>query len=179
MDYLKFNDYELLYLISWHQEEALNILLKKYTNLIEIKLKCFKVMAYHLEDYKQECLMTLMEAIDKYNDTYQKTFYRFAELFIDRRISRLLYNDTRANIANCDISLLMDQKTDVISEVSYERLVVDLERLKLTPKEKNLLREVIIGGEKANSYAKRHKMKQKEVYNGLYSLKNKVRKKIY
>ena len=77
-DFKKYNDYELLYLCSLHSEEALNILLEKYTCLIMIKLCAFKVKDCYFDDFKQECLMALMSAIKSFSESFNKTFYKYA-----------------------------------------------------------------------------------------------------
>ena len=63
-DFKKYNDYELLYLYNIHSEEALRILLKKYSCLIDIKLCAFRVRNYQFADFRQECLLSLMYAIN-------------------------------------------------------------------------------------------------------------------
>ena len=49
--YKKYNDYELLYLLDWHSEEALYILMEKYDNLINAKLLKFNICSNAYYNY--------------------------------------------------------------------------------------------------------------------------------
>lgn len=86
----KYNDQELLYLLYEGEEIAQTILLLKYRNLIYKRLKAFRIKKRSLDDYFQEGLMALNDAINSYNPLYRKTFTKYFDLILQRRIINLL-----------------------------------------------------------------------------------------
>ncbi len=89
------NDLELLYLIREGNQDALDIMFNKYKYFINKKIRDFNINAKSVEDFFQEGLITLNEAIRKYDESYNKTFFKFFELFLVRRFSTLLAKETR------------------------------------------------------------------------------------
>ena len=53
----QYNDYELLYLISEHDENALDIMYHKYMPLIKARIAAFRIKRYNQEDFFQEGLL--------------------------------------------------------------------------------------------------------------------------
>ena len=177
--YDKYNDYELLYLLSWHSEEALTILLKKYDVLILKKLEKFNVLKYHYADYIQELRFAVYLALNRYSDCYGKTLCRFLELVIDRKIMRLLSNDTQgvktvqlmdSNIAEYDIG--------IEKKMIYEQRISRLKQVELDDFKRDLFQKVILEGESIKEYARRNKVSTKEIYNHVYLLRLKLKEKI-
>ncbi len=95
MDY---NDYELFYLVSENDENALDILLKKYDKLIwSICYTCAKKFFYYitdidLEDLVQEARIALYYALKSYNPNEEFLFYSFVFLIVKRKATSLLVN---------------------------------------------------------------------------------------
>lgn len=177
--YKRYNDYELLYLLVWHSEEALNILLEKYDNLIKIKLSKFKIAQNHYIDYLQELRMSVLLAIRKFDDNYQKSFCRFVELIIERRIGRLLYEDSRSITASCfmEDTIASIHNAEVLDEMIYEARIREVQQIKLDEIKKNILNQVLIRGISVKEYALKYDIPPKDVYNHLYSLRLKVKGK--
>ncbi len=86
----RYNDYELLYMISEESEEALEIMVNKYSVLIHSRLKKFRIQNNYLDDYYQEGLIVLFEAIKKYKTDSPMSFTNFFDLLLQRRIMDLL-----------------------------------------------------------------------------------------
>ena len=179
IQYNKYNDYELLYLLSWHSEEALNILLKKYEVLIFVKLSKFNVLKYHYPDYVQELKFTVFKAIRAYSECYGKTLCRFLELVIDRKIMRLLSNDTQgvktvklmdSNIPEFDVG--------IENKMIYEQRIYQIKNVELDAFKKDLFDKIILEGESVQDYAKRNGVSAKEIYNHVYLLRLKLKEKI-
>ena len=90
MDYRELNDNELISLANENNEEALNILYKKYKPLIN--KKCNKYYKYisnkgiEISDLIQECLVGFEESIHNFNPNDNVTFYTFTNVCIDRQI---------------------------------------------------------------------------------------------
>ena len=94
MDYRDFNDYELLSYIAENNEEANNILIKKYEPLInKIATKMIpycKSNGLDKNDLVQEGMLALNSAITNYNDSKNANFGTFAKLCIERRIANYI-----------------------------------------------------------------------------------------
>ena len=90
MEYKDFNDYELLNYIAEGNEEANNILIKKYEPLINKiasrMLPYCKNNGLDLSDLVQEGMIGLNHAIDKYQEIENTLFYTYASKCIKRKI---------------------------------------------------------------------------------------------
>ena len=175
----KYNDYELLYLIDWHSEEALDILIKKYDNLILSKLIKFNVSKEQYSDYTQELRMTILQAIKKFNTDYNKTLCRYLELIIERKIIRLLTDDS---IYFNELSYLEDSLKDngemVLNRMIYEERLNQIQQMELDEFKRNLLNKVIIEGQSIKVFASENNVTIKEVYNHVYMLRVKIKNTI-
>ncbi len=89
MNIYNLNDYELIYLIRDYNEIALNLLLKKYMPYIRAKIYDYNVSHKCQDDFFQECLMTLHDAIYSFNEYKGASFYTYMNVIISRKIIRL------------------------------------------------------------------------------------------
>lgn len=94
MDYLKLNDNELIYLAKENNEDAINLIYKKYKPLITKKCskyyKFVKNKGLEFEDLVQECLIGFEESIKNYNPSGEVIFYTFTNICMDRQLITLL-----------------------------------------------------------------------------------------
>ena len=99
MDYKNYNDYELVYEIREQNEDAYNIMMQKYSTLINkyASLYYSKAKSYKIEydDLVQEGYIGLFQAIDSYDEN-SSLFYTFASLCIKREMERLIKSYSRA-----------------------------------------------------------------------------------
>ena len=86
-----YNDYELLYLINTGSDEALEIMLKKYEKLIYSMIHKFHVFNSNFDDAVQEARMSLLKSIRKYSEFENKTFTKFFELILERKLIDLYH----------------------------------------------------------------------------------------
>jgi RNA polymerase sporulation-specific sigma factor len=84
------NDYEIIYLIK-HQrdEDALAFMLKKYEKFIWKNIHAMYVTEDEKHDFFQESLILLNKAIQTFDESYNKTFTRYFELILKRRLFAL------------------------------------------------------------------------------------------
>jgi len=82
MDYKELNDNELLFLISENNEDASNLLISKYRNLILLNLKEYlqeyNIIGVEVADLYQEGLIGLLQAINSFDPKRDTTFYTYA-----------------------------------------------------------------------------------------------------
>lgn len=94
------NDNELIYLLREVGEEFREDILNKYRPLVNLvahqKYKQQDAMGIDLEDYIQEGLIGLNNAIDHYNIDSTATFFTYASVCINRRINVCLRKFYRA-----------------------------------------------------------------------------------
>lgn len=90
MNYKEYNDYELLSYVSEQNEEAMEVLYKKYMPLITtIAKKMYNYTSQNgieVNDLIQEGMLGLSRAICEYRDTMDASFYTFAKTCIERKI---------------------------------------------------------------------------------------------
>jgi RNA polymerase sporulation-specific sigma factor len=137
MDYKNYNDFELLYLIGDGNEDANDIIYKKYKPVIELKAKKYynyslnKGLEYN--DLVQEGMIGLSEAIKDFKDIKDVKFSTFASLCIERQISSVIIAASRKKykLLNDSISLDYvddDVKTSLMDYIADEKEMDPLEK---------------------------------------------------
>lgn len=90
MDYKKYNDYELIYMIRENDEEKEKILLDKYCPVIaSLAYKYYKRnsnIGYDYEDFYQEALFSFYHALSNYNNEKEVLFYTFVTICMERSL---------------------------------------------------------------------------------------------
>jgi len=123
------NDYELLMLVRSGNEEAVDILCKKYLPVITLfSSKYYAVAKFkglEFSDLKQEGLLALNEAMKVFNDDNGAKFSTLASICIERAIRRLLNfaNTNKNKILNDAISFEYEDAEN--GDGSLEFLVCD------------------------------------------------------
>lgn len=112
MSYYKYNDNELLYLISINNEDALEILIKKYYPLIKSRIRKFNIKECNSEDFFQECLITFFKVLHKFRDDKNGIFTLYLDYAIQEKIKYLL-NKERDYFYNV---VILDNLDDIIEE---------------------------------------------------------------
>lgn len=126
MDY---NDRELLDLIKEKNEEAEDLIFKKYHPYIEIKAR--KIMRYldnigiDENDLIQEGRIGLSMAINNYDENIEATFYTYAVTLIDRRMYSLVRSSRRLKHKILNESISFEQTTEEGNSYSLENLISD------------------------------------------------------
>ncbi len=173
----KLNDYELLYLISESNEDALEILLTKYDNLIYSKLNKLNFPYPDMEDYLQESRMLLKEAIDKYDDSYGKTFAKFFELLL----IRFLYREKGKIIKNSKLFYSETAVLNVVTVKENAEQYVCVEEIKdkikeiLNDSERKIYLLYFVKNYSIDSIAIKLGIKKKAIYNKIYNIKEKIK----
>ena len=110
MEYKEFNDYELLDYIAEGNEDANNIIIKKYEpliNKIAIKMLPYcKNNGLEKSDLVQEGMIGLNHAIERYHEQKDVLFYTYAKKCIERKIISVVIasNRNKNKILNESIS---------------------------------------------------------------------------
>lgn len=121
-----YNDYELLYLASMNDEEAINLILKKYEKMIYKFNQKFDVNPSSYDDYFQEARLVILKAINTFDINSNKSFTKYLELLMYHRYIDLTRKKNKENY-----DLVADDTIDYYnfgSEKSYElKELVDIE----------------------------------------------------
>lgn len=151
-DFMKYNDYELLYLVRTNVEEARDILFWKYSFLIKSRINRLGVPRLYWDDYYQEGCLMLYRAIRIYDEDSKMSFTKFFELLLKRRIFTLLRKDLKEyqiekvedfddypNLINENNDVLLSEYSDYnlsdMEKIAYERLIICNEKVENVARE--------------------------------------------
>lgn len=109
MKYKDYNDYELLYMVRENDDFSKDLLLKKYSPIInKIALEFFnsyKNYGYEYDDFYQEAMLAFNNAVVSYDENKNTLFYTFLVLCIKRALLSFTRNISNKNIND---NLLME-----------------------------------------------------------------------
>lgn len=196
MDYKDYNDYELLNYIAEGNEDANNIIIKKYEPLInKVALKMLpycKGNGLELSDLVQEGMIGLNHAIDRYQEMENTLFYTYANKCIERKIISVVIasNRNKNKILNESISYDDDENLllkfikdnaptpeDVVISEELEEKLLNKIKDKLTDLEVSVF-TLLINGFKYKEIASILDKDEKSIDNAIQRIKSKIRKVI-
>ena len=198
MNYSDFNDYELIEYANENNEDANNILIKKYEPLIHSianrMLKSCSYIGLEESDLVQEGMIGLNHAISYFNEQKDIIFYTYAKTCIERRMistviaakrlkHRVLNESISLNADNDDVSfdkILKDEASNpekiVMDSEETDKLIEDIKGT-LTDFELQVF-ELMISYFKYGEIAEILDKEKKQVDNAMQRIKNKVREKL-
>lgn len=192
IDNKEYNDYELVSLAQEGNEDAVNILYKKYRPIIIKKSKNSIINVTHhgieINDIMQEAFIGFDEAIKNFSQDSDASFYTFALLCIDRKIYNYLRKvsggrDKILNEAvniddNLDriISSTEDIELSFISQNDEYTMIDDIRNL-LTVFERKVF-DMKIDGYSFEEIANTLNKDLKAIYNTFHRIKTKIKKNI-
>lgn len=162
-----YNDNELLYMMYECEDRALELLFHKYLGLIHRRLQLFRIQSKNYDDFFQECLMSFYDALNTYNGFYGKTFNRYFDLILQRRIMLVLRRE-RNYFYNVNIV------EDLDSFVVEERPLFYVDDFSLTNLEKYVYTLRYKFNYSIEDITKILKCNSKKVYNIIFAIKQKA-----
>lgn len=126
MEYRDFNDYELLSYVNENDDQASDILFKKYEPLIvsvaSKYLSYCSTLGLDINDLIQEGRIALNKAINKYEENKDNTFYTFARICIERKIKSAIVMAKRQKhrVLNESVSIDSIMKD---TNLSFEKII--------------------------------------------------------
>ena len=145
LEYKDFNDYELVYYIHDGNEDANNILIKKYEPLInKVALKMLpycKGNGLELEDLVQEGMIGLNHAIERYKEQEDILFFTYAKKCIERKIISVVVWSNRNKNKVLNESVSYDNDENQIIKYLQDKNPSPLEEVVNIEKEEDLLKE--------------------------------------
>ena len=124
------NDYELLYLATYNDEEAKNLILKKYEKLIYKYNQKFDVDINNYDDFLQEGRIIINKAIKTFDVNSNKSFTKYVELLLYHR-----YIDLMRKKKTDNYQLISDESIDYVcfdntkTQTVSEEIIIDYDDL--------------------------------------------------
>lgn len=168
---IRCNDHYLLYLISLHDDSALEMLYAKYRPLVLSRVTALSLKDDdEREDYRQEGDIMFYTAVSAYDPSQMKTFTRYFEMILRRRFQRLRKRDLlRGSLFIC----LPEEMIVAEEDENYEVLV---NRPALSRLEDRIYELHFVLGMKPCAVAERMSLDRKTVYNAIQRIARKARR---
>ncbi len=120
------NDNELVYLCCENNEEAYEILIKKYKphilGILKDLLKEYNIIGYEVSDLYQEGLIGLLNAINSYDENENSAFYTYATKCIKNNIMSSIKQSFRKKNRILNNSYSLDKLFEESNETYYNLL---------------------------------------------------------
>lgn len=185
-----YNDFELVALAQEGSEEAINVIYNKYKPIIVKRSRyAFSYASHHgidINDIMQEGYIGLDEAIKNFSQDDTATFYTFANLCIDRKITNYLRKITGGKNKLLNDAVTLDESLekvikddtnieDVIFKQDYEENIISKMRQSLTKFELDVF-DLRIKGYTFEEIANNLNKDVKSIYNTFHRIKLKFKK---
>lgn len=194
MDYKDFNDYELINYIHEGNEDANNIILKKYEPLI--KREALKLLplcnnsGLDLNDLIQEGMIGLNHAIERYQEQSDVLFYTYAQKCIRRKMISIVVSLGRNKNKILNESISYDDEDNLLLKIvkdsspNPEEIVLNKEQEEVLSSKikseltdfENEVYDLLINGLKYGEIATILGKDRKSIDNTIQRIKTKIRK---
>ena len=193
------DDVQLIKMAKNGDKKALNYLLSKYTEIVNMKVGKYFIIGAEREDIMQEGLIGLFKAIKCFDPDKQSSFKTFANLCIERQLQTAIKSSTRQKHMplNSSLSLnvsaydenddtdffdildanVVEDPLDMITKKEYYKFVEDRIEETLSDFEKQVLRRYT-NGESYVEIAGKLNAPVKSVDNAIQRIRKKTMKNI-
>ena len=121
MDYSNYNDYELLEFISEGNEDANNIIIEKYTplinNIASKMIKYCKNNGIDYNDLRQEGFIGLNYALSHFSEEKNTIFYTYVKKCIERKVLSAVISSNRQKHKFLNDSLSYDDDDNILDKI--------------------------------------------------------------
>lgn len=198
-NFSKMKDEELICLIKAGDKHALNFLLERYKELVNMKVSKYFIVGAEREDIFQEGMIGLFKAIKGYDLEKQNSFKTFANLCVERQLITAIKTSNRQKHmplnsylslntsaydeedSNCVIELLdshiVEDPLDMITKKEYYQYVEDNIDKNLSTFEKQVLNRYM-QGESYITIAQQLNSPVKSIDNAIQRIRKKAIKSI-
>ncbi len=193
------DDITLIKMIKQGDNKALNYLLSKYTDIVNMKAGKYFIIGAEKEDIMQEGFIGLFKAIKSFDPERQSSFKTFANLCVERQLQTAIKTSTRQkhmplnsylslNISaydeNDDTSLIdifdsntVEDPLDTIAQKEYYKFIEERINETLSDFEKQVLHRYT-NGESYTEIAERLDAPVKSVDNAIQRIRKKTIKNL-
>ncbi len=169
------NDFEILYSIREGNEEALELMFRKYKALIAKKIYKYNLV-YDYDDMFQEAYMILYKSITHFDDEFKKSFTRYFEMNLERRFMTIVTKRRRrGDIFNNNELYIYENNHNIYSNgVYYELYLKEIEKI-LTKQEFIVYTLRELKNFSVSYISAKVAFDEKQVYNMVYRAKAKIK----
>lgn len=93
-NYLNKSDFTLIRESKKGNQEAMKYLIQKYDHIVSYKARKYSHQLNDLDDFIQEGLIALYEAVNNFNEEKETSFSTFIEICIDRKLTSYIRRQT-------------------------------------------------------------------------------------
>lgn len=159
----RYNDYELIYMYKSEScEYALNILINKYKPLIYKTIYLCGAKSVDVDDYFQEGVIVLYKSLLNFNEVFNKTFTRYFELLLKRKIIHLQKQKPKYEIHE-NFSIYSSKPETAISVEGLNEF------------EEKVFKMYFVYNQTISFIASETKRSIKQIYNTIYRIKDKYK----
>ena len=199
-NYSNIKDEDLIRKIKSGDNNALDYLLKKYQEVVNMKVSRYFIIGAEKEDIIQEGLIGLYKAIKSFDPEKQNSFKSFANLCIERQLITAIkssnrqkhmplnsylslnmsaYDDYDDDTSIYDIfdANIIEDPLDTITKKEYYKSVENIIEKSLSTYEKNVLNE-LVNGSSYTAIAQKLDSPVKSVDNAIQRIRKKTMKNL-
>ena len=199
-NYSNIKDEDLIRKIKSGDNNALDYLLKKYQEVVNMKVSRYFIIGAEKEDIIQEGLIGLYKAIKSFDPEKQNSFKSFANLCIERQLITAIkssnrqkhmplnsylslnmsaYDDYDDDTSIYDIfdANIIEDPLDTITKKEYYKSVENIIKKSLSTFEKNVLNE-LVNGSSYTAIAQKLDSPVKSVDNAIQRIRKKTMKNL-
>ena len=126
IDYEKMTDDELIKLSKKEDKSALNFLIERYKETVNIKVSKYYINGAEKEDIIQEGLIGLFKAIKNYNPEKDNSFKSFANMCIERQVITAIKGSNRQKHMPLNSYVSLNNPTYENSDGELENPLIDV-----------------------------------------------------
>ena len=130
-EFNKMSDEELIKLIRTGNKSALNFIMNKYKEVVNIKVSKYFIIGAEKEDIVQEGLIGLYKAIKNFDADKDNSFKTFANLCIERQLITAIKTSNRQkhmplnSYLSLNMSAYEDEEAETVIDVFDSNLIED------------------------------------------------------
>ncbi len=175
MIFRNYNDFEIVNMIKQGNEEAFQFIVSKYEYFIAKKIRSFNLTKQY-EDIFQESLMILYKSIQRFDESFNKTFMRYFEMNLINRFITLKHKDNRyGEFLATKLPVLYDYNVKESPKHYLSDWEIENALNTLSEFEKKVFQARIIENNDIKKTAYLLKCKEKKIYNALDRIKKKIK----
>ncbi|HOZ54672.1 MAG TPA: RNA polymerase sporulation sigma factor SigH [Clostridia bacterium] len=198
--YDNMNDEELIKLVKIGDENALNFIIDRYKEMVNIKVSKYFIIGAEKEDIVQEGLIGLFKAVKGFDYQKENSFKTFANVCIERQLitaiktsnrqkhmplnsylslSSAAYSETESDNLLIDIfdSNTMEDPLDTVTKMEYYKIIEDAIDNSLSQFEKKVLCR-FVRGESYIKIAEKLNTPVKSIDNAIQRIRKKAIKNV-
>lgn len=129
--YNKLSDEEIIKMIKCGDKNALDYIINKYKEVVNIKVSKYFIIGAEKEDIVQEGLIGLYKAIKSFDPEKENSFKTFANLCIERQLITAIKTSNRQkhmplnSYLSLNMSAYEDEEADTVIDVLDSNLIED------------------------------------------------------